>query len=323
MFGILWGAVTALSVWPIFEKISQKNLKFLGSGNKNHALFFTMIFSLLFLAPFLYGIFELGELYKSGTHYIANNTDNGVLNYPQWFEYLPMKEKVIEFWNSNIATSAGLIEAVNKLSSGKLVLLFSSLWSQVLDRVITSIVMIISFYFMLQNGESIKKKYKNVFSYWLSPRGLSHIENGILALRGTINGVVLVGVLEGILLAFPLMMGGLNSGFLIGLAAGLLGVIPLLMPVLIIPCLIYIHMTGNTLWAIIGAVDLVIVWFIFENIIKPQMISKKVKINSVIILISMIGGMQLMGAVGLFLGPSIVSMAIGMIRDFLAGGIKA
>jgi predicted PurR-regulated permease PerM len=27
--------------------------------------------------------------------------------------------------------------------------------------------------------------------------------------------------------------------------------------------------------------------------------------------------MQLMGPVGLFLGPSIVSMAIGMIRDFL------
>ena len=77
-------------------------------------------------------------------------------------------------------------------------------------------------------------------------------------------------------------------------------------------------MIGNTVWAIIGAADLLIVWFLFENIVKPKMISKKVKINSVIILISMIGGMQLMGPVGLFLGPSIVSMAIGMIRDFLA-----
>ncbi|MDD4975005.1 MAG: AI-2E family transporter [Bacteriovorax sp.] len=318
MFGILWGAVTALSVWPIFEKISNKNILLIGKGTKNHALIFAIIFCLLFLVPFLYGIYELGELYKSSTHYIATNSEHGVLNYPSWFESLPMKEKLIDFWNTNIATSSGLIEAVDRLSSGKLVLLFSSLWTQVLDRVITTIVMIISFYFMLKNGDTIKKNYKNIFSYWLSPRGLGHIENGILALRGTINGVVLIGVLEGILLAVPLTAGGLNSGFLIGLAAGLLGVIPLLMPLLIAPCLLYLYMTGNTLWAIIGAVDLVVVWFMFENIVKPQMISKKVKINSVIILISMIGGMQLMGPVGLFLGPSIVSMAIGMIRDFLA-----
>ena len=36
-----------------------------------------------------------------------------------------------------------------------------------------------------------------------------------------------------------------------------------------------------------------------------------------IILISMIGGMQFLGPVGLFLGPSIISMAIGMIRDIV------
>ena len=318
MFGILWGAVTALSVWPIFERLSNKKILFIKAGTKNRALIFAVLFCLFFLVPLSYGIYELGELYKASSKYIASNTAHGVLSYPAWFEFMPWKEKLIELWNENIATSSGLIEALDRLSSGKLVSIFSTLWTQVLDRVITTSVMIVSFYFMLQNGDKVKKSYKEVFSYWLSPRGLAHIENGILALRGTINGVVLIGVLEGILLAVPLVVGGLNSGFLIGLAAGLLGVIPLLMPIMIIPCLIYIFMIGNTVWAIIGAADLLIVWFLFENIVKPKMISKKVKINSVIILISMIGGMQLMGPVGLFLGPSIVSMAIGMIRDFLA-----
>ena len=136
-------------------------------------------------------------------------------------------------------------------------------------------------------------------------------------MRGTINGVVLIGILEGMLLAIPLMMAGLNSGLLIGLCAGLLGVIPLLMPALILPCIGYLFMTGDTVWGIVSAVDLAIVWFIFENLVKPQMISKKVKINSLIILASMIGGMQMLGPLGLFLGPSIVSMGIGMMKDFL------
>lgn len=322
MFGILWGAVTALSVWPIYEKLIEKDLVFIKISRDFHALLFAILFCILFITPLTFGIFELGILYQKSTNYIATNTNAGVLSYPQWFESLPMKEKIIGFWNANLSTSSGFLDAVNRLSSGRLVSVFSSLWTQVLDRLITTIVMIVSFYFMLKNGDYIKLNYKKIFSYWISPHGLKHIDNGILALRGTINGVVLIGVLEGILLAIPLMAGGLHSGFIIGLAAGLLGVIPLLMPLMIIPCLVYIFMIGNTVWAIAGGVMLIIVWFLFENIIKPQMISKKVKINSLIILMAMIGGMQLMGPVGLFLGPSIVSMAIGMLRDFTSHSLE-
>jgi predicted PurR-regulated permease PerM len=89
------------------------------------------------------------------------------------------------------------------------------------------------------------------------------------------------------------------------------------MPILIIPFLTYMFFTGYTFLAFLGLIDLLIVWFLFENIIKPQVISKTVKINTFIILISMIGGIQTLGFVGLFLGPAIVSMAIGMIKTFL------
>ena len=46
------------------------------------------------------------------------------------------------------------------------------------------------------------------------------------------------------------------------------------------------------------------------------MISKKVKVNSLVILMSMIGGMQLLGPVGLFTGPAIISMSFGFLKDF-------
>jgi predicted PurR-regulated permease PerM len=107
------------------------------------------------------------------------------------------------------------------------------------------------------------------------------------------------------------------SGFAIALAAGILGVIPMLMPLLILPCLAYMYLSGGTTWAIVGAIDLAIVWFVFENIVKPQVIGKKVKINTFIILASMIGGMQLLGFLGLFVGPAIVSMSIGITKELL------
>lgn len=306
VYGILWGAVIALSVWPLFQKL----------GNKNYALVFAIFFSLLFIIPLMYGVTQITDLYTISNKYIQENSVHGILKYPNWFNYIPMNSKIIEFWNSNISTSSNVIENINHLTSGKLFSLFTNIWSELLDRIITVIVMIVSFYFMIKNGDKVKNNYENMFSYWLSDKGLISIQNGISSLRGTINGIVLIGILEGVLLAIPLILGGLNSGFIIGLVAGLLGVIPMLMPLLIIPCLIYLFLNEQTIWAIIGSIDLFLVWILFENMIKPQMISKKVKINSFIILISMIGGMQLMGPVGLFLGPSIVSMGIGMLKDF-------
>lgn len=87
------------------------------------------------------------------------------------------------------------------------------------------------------------------------------------------------------------------------------------MPLLVLPCLGYLYLEGQTTWAVIGAIDLALVWFIFENVVKPQVIGHKVRINTYLILMSMVGGVQLVGLVGLFLGPAFVAVALGMLRD--------
>lgn len=315
--GILWGGVIAMSVWPLFEKISSSKHRFLKIGVRDNALIFTLAFFFLFFTPIAYCITEFTNLYTVGQDYISNHTVHGSLIAPHFIQYLPMKEKILLFWYENIAPSSSLIDLINKISDGKLMTYFSMLWGELFDRILTVAVMIISLYFMLRNGEAVKNTYRDAFAHWIGEKSVLYIDNGIESLRGTINGVVLIGLIEGLLLSIPLIMADVSAGALIGLVAGVLGVIPLLMPALILPCIGYMYINGQDGWAIISAIDLAIVWFVFENILKPQIISHKVKINTFIILISMIGGMQLFGPVGLFLGPAIVSMAIGMIKDLL------
>jgi predicted PurR-regulated permease PerM len=245
------------------------------------------------------------------------NTDNGVLKIPEFVQLLPYKEKIISLWEHNISNSSSITDIINKFSKETLFSFSSSLLSGLVNKIVTILVMFISFYFMLKNGSNIKENYREILNYWIGKKAIHQIDNGIESLRGTINGVVLIGILEGVLLSIPLVASEFPSGFAIGLAAGILGVIPLLMPILIAPCLAYLYFSGDTTWAIIGMVDLTLVWFVCENIIKPQVIGKKVKVNTFIILASMIGGMQLLGFLGLFVGPALVSMAIGMLSDIL------
>lgn len=318
MFGIIWGGIIALSVWPVLEMIAAKPRRFIKQGTENNAAFFTLIFAVIFLFPIGYAIWQITGLYQFVSEYIDfNTTSNGFLHYPVWFSHLPMSERIIGFWESNIATSQRLATFAGKLNTEKILSLFSIVWSEFFARFVTVIVMIVTLYFMLKNGRRVKDNYQDVFAYWISDKSLVHIDSGMQSLRGTINGVILIGIVEGVLLSLPLIGSGIKAGFLIGLVAGILGVIPLLMPALILPCLAYLFFTGDTAWALAGLIDLLIVWFVFENMLKPQVISKKVKINSFIILVAMIGGMQLIGPVGLFLGPAVVSMAIGMVKDLL------
>jgi predicted PurR-regulated permease PerM len=59
------------------------------------------------------------------------------------------------------------------------------------------------------------------------------------------------------------------------------------------------------------------VWVVFENVVKPGLISNAVKVNPYLVLLGLIGGLQLLGPVGLFIGPAIVSMSVAMAKDVL------
>lgn len=310
--GIIWGAIIALSIWPLFEYISEKKIKYCSSPTQ-YSLLFTLTLMLLFVVPFVYCIYEFTYIYDIISTYFLEHKN--FIPVPEFIKYFPFHEKLTQLWIEYISYSIELNRIFSSIETSHILGFFTVLWSGLIDRIITGLVMIFSFFFILKNGHIFKNSYQPFFIDTLGDKSLHHINNAILALRGTINGVVLVGLVEGILLSIPLLLAGFPSAFVIGLTAGLLGVIPLLMPLLIVPCLFYIYFSVSSLIAIIGFIDLAIVWFLFENLIKPQIISKKVKINSLVILISMIGGMQLLGPVGLFTGPAIISMSIGLLKD--------
>lgn len=310
--GIIWGAIIALSIWPLFEYFHMRQIKYF-KKTFQAAFIFTFLLALLLVVPFVYCIYELTYIYDFISAYFALHKN--MIPAPEFLTHLPLHDKLIELWNKNIAYSSQLNKLFSKIETSHILDFFSILWAGVMNRILTGFVMIISFFFILKNGYLFKNNYHNFFVDTLGEKSVHHINNAIFALRGTINGVVFVGLIEGILLSIPLLLAGFPSAFVIALTAGILGVIPLLMPILIVPCLLYVYFSVSSFIAIVGFVDLAIVWFVFENLIKPSMISKKVKINSLIILISMIGGMQLLGPVGLFTGPAIISMSIGLLKD--------
>ncbi len=329
--GMIWSSIMTLSIWPLIVKLQEINCKidqkygqripFVSHNISDNALIYSLLFALLFILPVVYALMQINGFIDFIRITIQNNLLNTNFLPPDILHQFPYGEKLISLWKENISNSQALKDnikmLVNKLPNQEIFIFLSSAWSQVIQGFMTLIVMIVSFYFFVKNGHIIQDNYQTVVKKIFGEKLVPHMNKGVEALQGTINGVILIGMIEGILLSIPLIIGGLHSAVIVALIAGILGVIPLVMPVLMIPFLMHLYSQGHEVVAILGAINLLFVWIFFENIIKPKVIGKKVKIHSLLILISMIGGMQLLGPLGLFIGPAIVSMSIGMIEDFI------
>ncbi len=311
--GIAWGAVIAISLWPLFERVT---LGF-GSGFKNPALLFSILFLFVFVLPLAYVVYDVVGAYQAGAGYLAKNAE-GIVPVPAFIEHMPFSDAVRDLWVRYVGHSDGLLDILNQLSDNRLTNWLSTAALQLSSGLVTALCMLVSLYYMLKHGNYIKTHYAATVTHWFSEKSLSVVDKGVAALRGTINGVILIGLVEGVLLAGPLVLGGVKSGLLLGLTAGLLGVIPLVMPAIIVPAIIYLYLSGAVTYSIVMAVDLLLVWVVFENIVKPGLISNAVKVNPFLVLLGLIGGLQLLGPVGLFVGPAIVSMTVAMAKDVMA-----
>lgn len=313
--GVVWGGIFALSLWPLYQRFTTSPR--LGGRLANPALVFSLLFAVSVLVPLVYLGWSLAELYSSGSAFLARNAQ-GVIPHPAFFDKVPFGPKLHELWEAHVAHSSNLLDTLNAATSGKLTTWMSKAAVRLSSAAVSVLAMQISFYFFLKHGPFIAQAYAPALQRWFTDKSVATVDAGVSALRGAINGVVLVGLVEGALLAAPLVLGGVKSGLLVGLIAGVAGVIPMLMPVLVAPCIVYLYFSGPVAFAVAAAVVLVLAWVVFENVIKPKVISDAVKVNPYLVLMGLIGGLQLLGAVGLFIGPAVVAMAVGLSKEFLA-----
>lgn len=191
---------------------------------------------------------------------------------------------------------------------------FDSIFAAVFEGILGFVLMLLSVYYMLLNGSYIKKE----LIQW-SPLPDLYDNEVLSALRSSIDAVIrgrfLVSIAQGVFMGLGFFMFGLANPVLWGFVTGIVSLIPTLgTAVITIPAAAYLLATGHTGAAIgilvwgslaVGLIDNVLAFFIFK---------KSIRINPLIILFSILGGVSLFGPVGFLAGPVLVSALISIMR---------
>jgi predicted PurR-regulated permease PerM len=67
--------------------------------------------------------------------------------------------------------------------------------------------------------------------------------------------------------------------------------------------------------AILAGVGFAVVSMV-DNVLRPYLLSGRARMNGLLVLISLLGGMQVFGSLGLVLGPTLMATAIGILRTY-------
>jgi predicted PurR-regulated permease PerM len=134
--------------------------------------------------------------------------------------------------------------------------------------------------------------------------------------HGTVNGLVLVGLAEGILLGLAYFAVGLPNPASVGALTGVAAVIPFAAPIVYVAAALYLFAVGNTFGGIVILVFGSVLLFVADHFIRPFLIGGAARLPFLLVLFGILGGLETMGFLGLFLGPAVMAALVALWREW-------
>ena len=118
----------------------------------------------------------------------------------------------------------------------------------------------------------------------------------------------LCGSIQGVLGGIVFYIFGLKSAFLWGVIMGLLAFLPIVgIGAVFIPAAVYLILKGRVAAGIFFVVFYILLSGGIEYLLKPKLVGKRVKMHTLLVFFSIIGGLKLFGILGIIYGPLVAT----------------
>lgn len=319
---ILFASVVAIIFHPL-HRYSQRFLH----NRQTSALATTLLALLLATVPLVILIAtitrELSDLYSSISSMTAH--EGGVMPF-----VIHTVERVVNWTRERLSLPAldvrGMLTARIGAMSGSLLHYGAGFAGNLFNWIFKSVIAFFILFFLFRDGEKAIDKASAL---------LPMTEERVRELRTRISSTVVanfysglaVGAIQGTLTALAFWALGLQGPILWGLVTAICSLIPMVGSAAVwAPASIFLLLSGHVVKGIIllawgaGVVGLV------DNFVRPLVISEAVRLHTLYVFFALLGGVQVFGVMGLFIGPVILSVTaalLSMVYEDFAAGEKA
>lgn len=168
-------------------------------------------------------------------------------------------------------------------------------------------IMIVSLYFFLADGPDMIDTVTK-----LTPLDPPHVQGMLAEFDRTSRAVVVATLLssatQGVLAGIGYFLAGLPHFFLLVAVTTVLTLVPFVGATAVwLPCALWLYFQDRTMAAVLLAIWGTVVVSAADNIVKPYVLKGKSNLHPLLALLSVIGGIQVLGPIGIFVGPMVVT----------------
>jgi predicted PurR-regulated permease PerM len=174
-------------------------------------------------------------------------------------------------------------------------------------------VTLFALFYFVKDGDAILARFRNFlpFEETTKERMLAEARELIFA---SVTTSVVIAVVQGLICGGAFAMVGLGSPIFWGVIMAFLSLLPVVgaWPVWI-PGAIWLFSTGHAGRAIFLVMICGAVGAMVDNVLRPVLLGGRASLNGLLVFISVLGGIEVFGILGVILGPIVVATAVGIL----------
>jgi predicted PurR-regulated permease PerM len=186
-------------------------------------------------------------------------------------------------------------------------------WAQSLAQFMARHAFIIGFtilmlFVLYQEGESLAEGFRATLRQRIGERADGYVDLATRAVRASVNSMLVVGLFDGFATGIAYAIAAVPHAAQWASITGLLALVPFLGYVAVAALTLQLAMTGATGPALLSFGLGAGVLFFGDKIVRPMVARNGVRLGFVWVLMGCLGGFEVLGLVGLVLGPVVLTL---------------
>jgi predicted PurR-regulated permease PerM len=304
-----WAVVLAIALAPARTRLARR------LGDVRAALVLTVLVLLLLVVPVTLAVAMLVREGPGVVDYVQGQLRDrggpmGLFHLAWEWLYarvpmLPTEEEVIERLTSSVGTVANAVVS----NAGAVV-------KGALSFLVGLAITLGMLFFMLKDARDMTLALRRVL-----PFGREQNERLLTLTRdivsASITSMLVNGVLQALLGGLAFFLLGIPGAPLWGGLMGVLSVLPAVGAALVwAPAAIWLALSGSLVKGVILALVGVLVLGNVDNVVRPMVLSGSARMSTLVLIVSLLGGVSAFGFIGIVLGPVVAAVLTALVESY-------
>ncbi len=311
---LVWAVIFAVALWPLYCRAQRQ----FGTGKHNVLLptVFTLAVALIFVVPLGLVGMQIARESHAATEWVRNAQAHGIPE-PDMIHHLPFGQAQVDgWWQENLADPGAARDLVQRTVAGHLSNTGRMIGGQIVRRLTLFVFTLLTLFFLFKEGHTLTQQMRRFGTRTFGPSGERLGMQIIASIHGTVDGLVLVGLGEGFLLGIVYAIAGVPHPTIFGALTAVAAMIPFAAPVVFAVCALLLVAGGSLGWGIAVFCIGIAVTFTADHFVRPVLIGGATKLPFIWVLLGILGGVEVWGLIGLFVGPAIMAALIMLWREW-------